>query len=118
MKKAVIGKTMTFDKMYDVLTHAISSWVAPKLPAICGSDTLMMVVSSTSMIAAVMSPRRMNQRTEETSSIAVGRDWVAETATEALCEKSGLAHCRGYTTLGDAAHRQARNIYGVRTIQQ
>ena len=45
-----------------MLTQATSSRVAPRLPAICGSATLTMVVSSTSMIAAVISPNRMNQR--------------------------------------------------------
>ena len=36
--------------------------VAPRFPAICGRATLMMVVSRTSMIAAVMRPARMSQR--------------------------------------------------------
>ena len=45
-----------------MLTQPISCWVAPRLPAIWGSATLTMVVSSTSMIAAVMSPSRMIQR--------------------------------------------------------
>jgi len=43
-------------------THPISSCVAPRLPAIWGSATLTTVVSSTSMIAAVISPAGMNQR--------------------------------------------------------
>ena len=62
MKNAVIGRTTTFDRMYPVVTQLISCWVAPRLPAIWGSATLTMVVSSTSMIAAVMSPSRMSQR--------------------------------------------------------
>ena len=51
-----------------MLTQLISCWVAPRLPAICGSATLTMVVSSTSMIAAVMSPSRMSQRDAPTRS--------------------------------------------------
>src|SRR6185503_16043505 len=66
-KNAVIGSTTTFDRMYDVATHAISSWVAPRLPAICGSETLMMVVSRISIIAAVIRPSRMSQRYFSTS---------------------------------------------------
>ena len=57
-----------------MLTHAISWIVAPRLPAICGSATLMIVVSSTSMIAAVIRPSRMSQRyssTSESTSAAV-----------------------------------------------
>ena len=45
-----------------MLTQPISCCVAPRLPAICGSATLTMVVSSTSMIAAVIRPSRMSQR--------------------------------------------------------
>src|SRR6185436_16280592 len=59
---------MTFARMYDVLTHATSSRVAPRLPAIWGSATLTIVVSSTSMIAAVIKPRRISQRYFWTSS--------------------------------------------------
>jgi len=62
VKNAVIGRKMTFDRMYPVATHPISSRVAPRLPAISGSATLMMVVSSTSIIAAVMRPRRISHR--------------------------------------------------------
>src|SRR6185312_4715064 len=46
----------------EVATQPISSKVAPKLPAICGSATLTIVVSSTSMIAAVIRPNRISQR--------------------------------------------------------
>src|SRR5262249_23083473 len=54
--------------MYPVLTQAISCVVAPRFPAICGSATLMIVVSRTSMIAAVINPSRINQRYRLTSS--------------------------------------------------
>ena len=45
-----------------MLTQLISCWVAPRFPAICGRATLMIVVSSTSMMAAVMRPAMMTQR--------------------------------------------------------
>src|SRR5579875_3575991 len=43
---------MAFETRYDVSTHVLSSLLAPRLPAIYGSATLAMLVSSTSMNAA------------------------------------------------------------------
>jgi len=48
----VIGRTIAFDTRYEVSTHVLSSLLAPRLPAMCGSATFAMLVSSTSMNAA------------------------------------------------------------------
>src|ERR1700749_4909127 len=48
----LIGKTMALDTRYEVSTHVLSSLLAPRLPAMCGSATFAMLVSSTSMNAA------------------------------------------------------------------
>jgi hypothetical protein len=53
-----------------VLTQLISCWVAPRFPAICGRATLTIVVSSTSMIAAVMRPNRMIHRSAPIRSVS------------------------------------------------
>src|SRR6187549_3612797 len=45
---------MALATRYDVSTHVDSSIVADRLPAMCGSDTLTTVVSSTSMNVANM----------------------------------------------------------------
>ena len=45
----VIGSTMALATRYEVRTQVDSSIVADRLPAMCGSDTLTTVVSSTSM---------------------------------------------------------------------
>src|SRR5579872_5722539 len=50
----VIGSTIALATRYDVSTHVDSSIVADRFPAICGSDTLTTVVSSTSMNVANM----------------------------------------------------------------
>ena len=44
---------MAFETRYDVSTQVLSSLLAPKLPAMCGKATLAMLVSSTSMNAAM-----------------------------------------------------------------
>jgi len=48
----VSGITIALAIMYDVSTHAASSTPAERLPRICSSATLAIVVSSTSMIVA------------------------------------------------------------------
>ena len=48
----VIGRMIAFATRYDVSTHVASSMVDDRLPAMCGSDTLTTVVSSTSMKVA------------------------------------------------------------------
>src|SRR6202451_1407966 len=45
----VIGRIMAFATRYDVSVQVASSVVAERLPAMCGSETLTTVVSSTSM---------------------------------------------------------------------
>src|SRR5947209_3989164 len=45
----VIGRIMAFATRYDVSVQVASSVLAERLPAMCGSDTLTTVVSSTSM---------------------------------------------------------------------
>src|SRR5260370_17878285 len=52
---------MAFDTRYDVSTHVLSSCPAERLPAICGSATLAMLVSSTSMNVASVTVRAMIQ---------------------------------------------------------
>ena len=44
---------MAFETRYDVSTQVLSSLLAPTLPAMCGKATLAMLVSSTSMNAAM-----------------------------------------------------------------
>src|SRR5579863_744821 len=48
----VSGSTMAFEIRYEVRTQVLSSTVAERLPAMCGSETLAMLVSSTSMNVA------------------------------------------------------------------
>src|SRR5262245_48265566 len=50
----VIGRMMALATRYDVNAHVASSVVADMLLAMCGSDTLTTVVSSTSMKVANM----------------------------------------------------------------
>ena len=47
-----MGSTMAFDTRYDVNTQVLSLLLAPNPPAMCGSATLAMLVSRTSMKAA------------------------------------------------------------------
>ena len=44
-----MGRMIAFATRYDVSVHVASSLLAERLPAICGSETLTTVVSSTSM---------------------------------------------------------------------
>src|SRR6476646_6078965 len=55
----VIGRTTALATRYDVSAHVASSTVAERLPAMCGSDTLTTVVSSTSMKVANMTESAM-----------------------------------------------------------
>src|SRR5215470_14631353 len=48
----LIGRTTAFETRYDVSTQVLWSLLAPRLPAMYGSATLAMLVSSTSMNAA------------------------------------------------------------------
>src|SRR6185503_16065110 len=49
---ALVGSTIALDTRYEVSTHVLSSTPAPRLPAICGTATFAMLVSSTSMNVA------------------------------------------------------------------
>src|SRR5580698_2854096 len=55
----LIGRMMAFDTRYDVSTQVLSSWLTERFPAMCGSDTLAMLVSSTSMKVAIVTTRAM-----------------------------------------------------------
>src|SRR5437867_351329 len=57
----VIGRMIAFATRYEVSTHVASSIVTDKLPAMCGSDTLTTVVSSTSMKVANITDTAMSQ---------------------------------------------------------
>ena len=57
----VIGRITALATRYDVSAHVASSTVADRLPAMCGSDTLTTVVSSTSMNVANMTEIAMIQ---------------------------------------------------------
>src|SRR5215831_11170297 len=55
----VIGRIIAFATRYDVTVHVASSIVADRLPAMCGSDTLTTLVSSTSMNVASITETAM-----------------------------------------------------------
>ena len=57
----VIGRMIAFATRYDVSAQVASSIVADRLPAMCGSDTLTTVVSSTSMKVANITETAMSQ---------------------------------------------------------
>src|SRR5215469_1427169 len=57
----LIGRTTAFETRYDVSTQVLWSLLAPRLPAIYGSATLAMLVSSTSMKAAIETTAAMSQ---------------------------------------------------------
>src|SRR5579864_297023 len=46
------GRTMALETRYEVSTQVLSSLLADRLPAMCGSETLAIEVSSTSMKVA------------------------------------------------------------------
>ena len=48
----LIGSTIAFETRYEVSTHVASSTLTERLPAMCGKETLAMLVSSTSMNVA------------------------------------------------------------------
>ena len=57
----VIGRMIALATRYDVSAHVASSVVADRLLAMCGSDTLTTVVSSTSMKVANITANAMSQ---------------------------------------------------------
>src|SRR5580698_8240360 len=56
----LIGRTMAFDTKYDVSTQVLSSLLEPRPPAMYGKATLAMLVSSTSMNAAIATTTPMS----------------------------------------------------------
>src|ERR1700739_4292436 len=56
----LIGNTIAFETRYDVRIQVLSSLLAPRLPAMYGSATLAMLVSSTSMNAAIATTTAIN----------------------------------------------------------
>jgi hypothetical protein len=56
-----MGSTMPFATRYEVSVQVLSSMPADRLPAIWGSETLTMVVSSTSMKEAMVTTRAISQ---------------------------------------------------------
>src|SRR6202046_3285757 len=57
----LIGRTMALDTKYDVSTQVLSSLLEPRPPAMYGKATLAMLVSSTSMNAAIATTTPMSQ---------------------------------------------------------
>src|SRR5439155_14094788 len=57
----LMGRIMALETRYDVSTQVLSSLLAPRLPAMCGSATLAMLVSSTSMNAAIATTMAISQ---------------------------------------------------------
>src|SRR5258707_13885134 len=57
----VIGRMIALATRYDVSAHVASSIVADSVPAMCGSDTLTTVVSSTSMKVANITETAISQ---------------------------------------------------------
>src|SRR5579872_3097376 len=57
----LIGRTIAFETRYEVNTQVLSSLLAPRLPAMCGRATLAMLVSSTSMNAAIATTMAISQ---------------------------------------------------------
>ena len=57
----LIGSTTAFETRYDVSTQVPSSWLTDRLPAMCGSETLAMLVSSTSMKVAMVTTSAITQ---------------------------------------------------------
>ena len=57
----LIGRTMAFETRYDVNTHVLWSLLAARFPAMYGRATLAMLVSSTSMKAAMATTTAMSQ---------------------------------------------------------
>src|SRR5579872_765786 len=57
----LIGRTIALETRYDVSTQVLSSTLAERLPAMCGSETLATLVSRTSMNVASVTVSAMIQ---------------------------------------------------------
>ena len=62
----VIGRMIALATRYEVSAQVASSMLAERLPAMCGSDTLTTVVSSTSMNVASITDDRDDPRVDVT----------------------------------------------------
>jgi hypothetical protein len=69
------GKMIALETKYEVRTQVLSSVLAPRSPAMCGSATLAMLVSSTSMKAASETTTAMSHGL--TSALAAGTNSLA-----------------------------------------
>jgi hypothetical protein len=76
-----IGSTTALDTRYAVSTHVLSSWLAPRLPAICGNATLAMEVSSTSMNAANATVAAMAHGLARGRHLSIATNFGAATAS-------------------------------------
>src|SRR5271155_5116071 len=92
-----IGSTTAFDTRYAVSTHVLSSWLAPRLPAMCGNATLAIEVSSTSINDAIATTAATTQGLvfgrHLSSAINLGSAVVADAAIGLV--RSFLAKCSG-----------------------
>src|SRR5271166_4324183 len=57
----LMGSTMALATRYEVSTQVLSSMLTERSPAMCGKETLAMLVSSTSMNVAMVTTRAMAQ---------------------------------------------------------
>ena len=57
----LIGRMMAFETKYEVNTHVLWSLLAPRFPAMYGRATLAMLVSRTSMNAAIATTTAISQ---------------------------------------------------------
>ena len=72
----LMGSTMALDTRYEVSTQVLSSLLAPRFPAMCGSATLAMLVSSTSMNAASATTTAISQGLNFGIQISFAADFV------------------------------------------
>ena len=80
----LIGSTMALETRYEVRIQVLSSTPAERPPAMCGSETLAMLVSSTSMNVASVTVERDDPRID-------GRRDVGVLDRKRRC--GGFAHC-------------------------
>src|SRR6266436_6799974 len=81
------GRMIALDTRYDVSTHVLSSLLAPRSPAICGSATFAMLVSRTSMNAARETTTAINQGFIAGLDGSAGREVDSAALTAVLCHR-------------------------------
>ena len=59
MSQPLAGMMTALAARYEVITHDISSMLAEKLPCMCGSATLVMLVSSTCITVTIITEKVM-----------------------------------------------------------